>query len=267
MSITKLLLVTFPENLFNIYLAFLLTGYRLYLPFRDNKEDRRNNVVKLLITVGMFSLVQFLGRRFIQDIAIYFIFNILFSVIILGVVYSKLPAYKGEKKFTHNLLNIIKSFRKPLIQVSIMFCSLYFLEAIFIPPLMQTLKLQSVGELFSIQWINLLFPQIDRFLQFLAISMLWNYQRLNHNILQYHCKKSLFLLPIIYIIVAEFIIIYLYIIGFNTLNIQVKIILFIFIVSMIPFNLFLYKIVLNVIDRIYKNYIRRKEYDNEDITS
>ncbi len=259
MSIAKLLLVTLPENLFSIYVAFLLTGDRLNLPFRDNIKNRKQNIIKLLLVVSMFSTIQFVGRRFIHDIATYFILSIFLSTTILNIIYRTSRFYNREKDFIYNIVSVINSFKKPFLQVFIMFGFLYSIEAIYIPPIMQTLQVQSIKELFTIQWVNILFPQFDRFLQLLVITVLWNSQRLNKNISQYSCKKSFSILPIIYIIVAEFIIIYLYVCSFNNLNIQVKIIIFIFITSMAPFNLFLYKIVLNVIDRIHLNYVKKGE--------
>lgn len=257
MSIIKLLLVTLPENICSIYIAFLLSGDRIKLPFRDNGFDRRKNIAKLLTTVILLSIVQYIGRYISSSMDTYFLLNIVSSTLIIGCVYNKYNSINHDKKILSKFVNFLNIWKKPFVQVLLIFFILYFIEIVYLPPVLQLLSIPSMKELYKIPWANIVFPQIDRFFQFLIISALWNYQRINLNLLNLKCKKPLIVILYTYIILLELGFSYLYITGFSLLNMQFKIICFILLLCIIAFNIFISKIVLNMIDRIYE--VARKE--------
>lgn len=256
MSIAKILLVSVPENICNIYIAFLLTSSRTKLPFRDNPADRANNIFKLLLTVALFTITQYIERLLAPDMGAYFVANIISSILILGIVYNEYAIINRDIVFSGKVKAVLKTWKEPFIQVIIIFTLLYFIEIVYIPPVLQLLGITSPEELYKVPWANLVFPQVDRFIQILIITALWNYQRLNFTLLKYKSRKPLFLVTFVYIILVEFGFSYLLITGFGRLSIQLKLIFFVLLLCMTAFNLVLSKAILNIVDTIYK--IERK---------
>lgn len=256
MSIYKVIVVTIPENICSIYIAFLLTGNRLQLPFRDNKNDRKDNFFKLLICVALFTLVQYLGRFLIKDMSVYFVTNMLASIFIIAFVYNEKNLALKDKKALAVLANKLKM---PFVQVGIIFITLATIETIYIPPVLNSIGITSMSDAYNIPWVNLALPQIDRFFQILILTLVWNYERMSKNIINYNCKKPVFLISFIYVIIVEFGFSYLYVNSYKNLSVQLKVVFCALVISMCIFNVLFYKIELGVIDKIYQRHRKKGE--------
>ncbi len=260
MSIYKIILVTLPENICNLFIAFLLTGDRLKLPGKNNTKP---TIVKFVATVFIFTFIQFFGRYFLKDITAYFILNTLLSTIVLGMIYKNKVSFSIDNKFNTNVIFFLNQWKLPFIQVGIIFLTLAAIETIYIPPILKILDISSMTEAYQITWVNLLLPQIDRFFQILIISFAWQYKRFSDNIENYSCKKPIFLIIFTYSVLMEFGISYLYVSCYNSLSIPLKILFFIIILPMGIINILFYSFELEIVDKIYKKHTRKEVKRND----
>lgn len=273
LSLITLFLVSIPEWILNIYLSFLITGYRLYLPFKDNPRQRKTNILKLLLATCIYVLIQKLDRMYLKDIGLIFIINIFSAIIILWIVYSdktKIFASMSEltKRFTKkNFLiffgNFMYSWTIPSLQVIIMYAFLVSVESIYIPPMLHILNMDIHNTLLSENgWIPICASQIDRFIQILLIVSLWNWQRLKMNFELYQINKHLYILYFIFIILIEFGYTYMYIKLFPLLNMVERVFLFIGCIIIILVNKDLYKLVTLPIDKVF-NFMKGGNCEDE----
>lgn len=251
MSILKLILVTIPESVFNIYIAFLLTGDKLKLPIKGYKSDTKKNIAKLIVAVVLFSLTQFFGRAYIKDLYIYSIYNITMSIIILRIVYGKYHRFDRDKKPILNIITILNQWKKPVIQVFIMTFVLMTIENLYLPSFLRLLNINSYTEAYKIPWANLVIPQIDRFFQFLVISLVWDFSRVKNNIKNHRYNKTLFVVIFIYTLIFEFSVSYLYLRYFDVFNNALRILFLILLASMSIMNIYAYKTALDIVDKTY----------------
>ena len=259
MSILKLLLVTLPESIMNIYIALLITGDRLKLPLMGSKNDKYRNIIKLLIAIALMSLVQFIGRSLINDMYTYFIYNVILTIIVFRIIYSNYTYINKDKRILTKINIHLNLWKKPIMQVGIIILTLLTIENIYLPPTMRLLKIDTMKEAYQIPWVNLVLPQIDRFFQILIISLTWQYKRISQNIRNYNCNKTLFLVIFSYIIVLEFSLSYLYINYFEILSNVLQILFFILLSAMSVINVMAYKFSLNMIDRIHYQHAKKGE--------
>lgn len=251
MSILKLILVTAPESILNIYVAFLLTGDRLKLPFKCPKNEFKKYVIKLTLAVALFSLAQLIGRSVIQNLYAYSIYNITISIVILRLVYGKYGNFNRDKKLSVNIQDILSAWKKPFYQVCIMTFVLLTVENLYVPLVLSILKISSYTDAYKIPWVNLVIPQVDRFFQLLIVSLLWDFSRVKNNIKNHNYNKLLFLIVFFYIILFEFSVSYLYLKYFNFYSLYVRYLLLVFLASMSIFNIYVYKTALDIVDKTY----------------
>ncbi|PYG84265.1 hypothetical protein LY28_03717 [Ruminiclostridium sufflavum DSM 19573] len=252
MSILKLILVTVPESILNIYIALLMTGERLKLPIKCYGNKEKENIIRLIIAVALFTFVQFIGRAYISDLFIYTTYNIISSIIILRFVYFPFSRFDKDKKLVINIINILNNWKKPAIQVCIIFFVIITIENLYLPLILKILNITTYSEVYKIPWANLVIPQVDRFFQLLIISFLWDLSRVNNNILKtYKCNKVLFLMLFLYMLIFEFSVSYLYLRYFNVYSNPIKIFFFILLASMSIINIYVYKATLNLVDKTY----------------
>ena len=259
MSILKLLLVTFPESIMNIYIALLITGDRLKLPLMSSKNDKSKNVIRLLIAVVLMSLVQFIGRALIHDMYTYFIYNVILTIIIFRFVYADKAYINKDSSNLTKIIMYLNLWKKPIIQVGIIILTLLTIENIYLPPTLRLLKINTMQEAYQIPWVNLVLPQIDRFFQILIISLTWQYKRISQNIKIYDCNRTLFLVIFSYIILLEFSLSYLYINYFDILSNVLQILFFVLISAMSVINVITYKFALTMIDKIHYKHAKKGE--------
>lgn len=105
------------------------------LPFRDDKNERKSNILKLLLTVALFTVSQYLERFLLKDIASYFVTNMFISTLILGIVYSDKSSRVQSKRLVTAIISYLNKWKTPFIQVGIIFITLATIETIYIPPL------------------------------------------------------------------------------------------------------------------------------------
>lgn len=252
MSILKLILVTVPESIFNIYIALLITGEKLKLPLKGYRNEEKRNIIKLITAVTLFSTVQYIGRASISDLYIYTICNVISSIIILRFIYSPFTRFDKDKKLIINVKNSFYNWKKPFIQVCIIFIVLLTIENLYLPLVVKILNISTYSEVYKIPWANLVIPQVDRFFQFLIISLLWDLSRVNNNIIKnYKCNKVLFVVLFLYILIFEFSMYYIYLRYFNVFSNAIKIFFFILLASMSIINIYAYKATLNIVDKTY----------------
>lgn len=252
MSILKLILVTVPESILNIYIALLITGERLQLPIKGCGNEEKRNLIKLIVSVALFSFVQFIGRTYISDLFIYTIYNIISSIIILRFVYKPFTKFDRDKKLIININNSFNNWKKPVIQVCIIFFVIITIENLYLPLVFKILNITTYSDVFKIPWANLAIPQVDRFFQLLIVSFLWDFSRVNNNIIKtYKCNKVLFVVIFLYMLTFEFSVSYLYLRYFNVFSNAIKIFFFILLASMSIINIYVYKATLNIVDKTY----------------
>lgn len=251
MSILKLILVTVPESVLNIYIAFLFTGDRLKLPFKCPKNELKKYIMKLVLAVALFSLAQLIGRAGIQSLYTYSIYNISISIVILRSIYGKFGNYDRDKKLSVNIKDILSVWKKPFYQVCIMTFVLMTIENLYIPLALDILKISSYTDAYRIPWVNLVIPQVDRFFQILIVSLLWDFSRVKNNVRNHNYNKFLFIIVFFYIILFEFSVSYLYLKYFNVYSLNIRYLLLVFLASMSIFNIYVYKTTLDIVDKTY----------------
>ncbi|MDP4267029.1 MAG: hypothetical protein Q8880_06310 [Bacteroidota bacterium] len=92
-NILNTILLTIPETLINFYFALLMIGESIFLPFKDGVEERKRNLIKLIVAALSVSFfVDIAGSFFNEDIKN--ILSTIFAIVILMLVY-RLKWYKA----------------------------------------------------------------------------------------------------------------------------------------------------------------------------
>ena len=248
----KILVVSMPETLAGIYAAFLLTGWRRYLPFRDNPENRKDNVVKLVIAVIILTASQVLDR-FYLDIGNAMLVNAAWIIVVFRVVYSRRT--NKDKCDKNGAFKLIKAelllWVRPLIQTLIIYTILISVESVYMPLVLKAMNLRMTEILKPKYWYdNLILPQVDRYFQILIIVSAWNKQRAAINIKLYKMNKWLYIGSFSFIILLEFFYTYIYISQFPHFADMQKITLFFPCILVFAFNYSMYKLITSPIDKV-----------------
>jgi hypothetical protein len=159
----RLLLVSIPENILSLYLAFLLTGCSLALPFKDDKRLRPIHIIKVLVFSVVVSSQQILIKLLLLDLFSGIMINMVVMTICLYFLFPE--SSKGKRGF--------KIFAKPIEQMFLITILLLTCEALPVMLLLNATGL-SMAEVVKDPILPLLMPQIDRVFQIILITMLWN---------------------------------------------------------------------------------------------
>lgn len=229
MSLFSILTVSVPEAILNVYLAFLITGEKTNLYLAD-----RINIMRMLYFVCALVISQAVTRAVLPNIILVLLINLFVATMLLKIIYKM-------------------HWHKAVANSVIMYGFLVSLE-IFYTPLFIGITGLSANEIYSNDYIRLLYAVPERVIHLFIIISLWNWNRAFLNLKEYkEIRSSLGVFAIVVLgIEASFFFVFINNVDKFAVNFKIAFSIGLFLFSV--FNFFLLRLI-----SVLTNAVMKKE--------
>jgi len=174
-NVISILFLSIPEFALSLYISFLLVMEGKLLPFKDDAEDRPQNLFKLILWVFTISFTNGMINNYISDMGIASILTLLFGLLTIKVFYKI-------------------SWIKSILAVLIFAITLLSAEIIIVPPCINIFftDLETFYRSTNL-YARVLMSLPVRLYQIIVIVSCWNLKLVYENVKLYKINKCFFI--------------------------------------------------------------------------